>query len=104
MFVAIPGVYAALLTVLAERWLAPDRGFMTAPLWLAASPLLLWIPLAPFLAALLLGLVAYEVARRAPRGAALLGHPALPWLVRGALLVVFVAAVVGLVRDTTALT
>jgi hypothetical protein len=104
LFVAIPGVYAALLTVLAERWLASDRGFMAAPLWLAACPLLLWIPIAPFLAVLLLGLVAVEGARRTPRGAALLGHPVLPWLARGALGVLFVVSLVDLVRDTTALT
>ena len=49
MFVLIPGVYAALLTVVAEQWLAPGGGFMTAPAWLALAPLVLWTPLLPFL-------------------------------------------------------
>jgi hypothetical protein len=103
LFVAIPGVYSALLTVLAERWVAPERTFMTAPLWLAAAPLLLWLPIAPFLAVLLLGLAALEWARRTRRGAAVLGHPTAAWAARGALGLVFAAALVELVRDAGAL-
>ena len=47
MFVLIPGLYAALLTVLAERWLADDGPFARAPFWLTIVPLLLWSPIAP---------------------------------------------------------
>lgn len=104
MFVAIPGVYAALLAFLAERWLTAGGWFMSAPLLIALSPLLLWLPLAPFLGVLLLGLAAYQGLRRTAHGEAVLGYPAWPWLVRGALAVVFVVALVGLVRDIAALT
>jgi hypothetical protein len=68
MFVAIPWAYAVLLTVIAERWLAPEGRFMTVRIWLAVSPLVLWIPIAPILGALLLGLAAVEGARRTRRG------------------------------------
>ena len=104
MFVAIPGVYAALLAVLAERWLTPGGWFMSAPVLPALSPLLLWIPLAPLLAVLLLGLAAHQSLRRTAWGDAALAHPAWPWLARASLVVIFVVALVDLVRDITALT
>jgi len=104
MFVLIPGVYAASLTVLAERWLAPEGRFMTSPFFLAVPPILLWVPIAPLLGALLLGLAAFEVVRRTPGGAALLGRPAWPWLIRGALVVLSTVALVDLIQDTNALT
>ena len=103
VFVAIPGVYAALLTVVAERWLTPEGSFMSGPFWPAVSPLLLWAPLAPVLAVVLLGLVGYQAARRTAPGAAVLEHPVSPWLLRAALAVVFAVALVDLLRDTTAL-
>jgi hypothetical protein len=49
LFVAIPLAYAALLTVIAERWLAPEGWFMTARIWPAVSALVLWAPIAPVL-------------------------------------------------------
>ncbi len=103
LFVAIPGAYAALLTVIAERWLAPDGRFMTANIWLALSPLLLWAPIAPALLVLVLGMVAWEAVRRTEWGEDLLGHPGLAWLARGALALLFVVSLVGLARDTVAL-
>ena len=103
MFVLIPGVYAALLTVVAERWLAPGGGFMTAPTWLALAPLVLWTPLLPFLGALLVGLVVLAAVRRTHGGGVLLSHPAWPWLLRAALAVLFTVALAGLVRDATIL-
>jgi hypothetical protein len=103
MFVAIPGAYAALLTVVAERFLLPEGTFMTASIWLAVVPLLLWVPIAPVVGVLLLGLLAFEAVRRTPGGGAALRHPAWPWLVRGALAVVFTVSLVGLVRDTVTL-
>lgn len=104
MFVAIPGAYAALLTVLAERWLAPGGRFLDSPLRVACLPLLLWAPILPFLGALLLGLLLFESVRRTAKGRAVLGHPAGPWLVRGALAVLFTVSLVDLARDTVALT
>ena len=99
MFVLIPGLYAALLTVLAERWLADDGPFARAPLWLAVVPLLLWSPIAPVLGLLVLGLVAFEAVRRSDRGAAVLAQPVLAQMARAALVLVFALALVDLVGD-----
>lgn len=103
LFVLLPGVYAALLTVLAERWLAPGGRFMTSRLWLAVAPLLLWAPIVPALGVLLAGLLALEGVRRTRSGAAVLSHPAWPWTARAALAVVFTVALVDLVQETVAL-
>jgi hypothetical protein len=103
LFVAIPLAYAALLTVIAERWLAPEGRFMTARIWLAVSPLVLWAPIAPVLGVLLLGLVGWEVAHRTQTGDRVLGHQALPWLVRAALAILFSVSLVDLVWDTVTL-
>jgi hypothetical protein len=54
LFVAIPGVYAALLAWFAGRRLHENSWFSRAPLMFAAAPLVLWIPLAPLLAVLFL--------------------------------------------------
>jgi hypothetical protein len=99
MFVLIPGLYAALLTVLAERWLADDGPFARAPLWLTVVPLLLWSPIAPVFGLLVLGLVAFEAVRRSQRGAAVLAQPVLPQMARAALVLVFALALVDLVGD-----
>lgn len=103
MFVAIPGVYAALLAVTAERWLTAEGRFATGNVWLALSPLLLWAPIAPALGVLVLVLVAFEVARRTSRGQALIAQAAWPWLARGALVVVFAVSLGELARDSVAL-
>lgn len=103
MFVAMPWIYAALLTVIAERFLASDGRFMSTSIWLALAPLLLWIPIAPILGVLLLGLLAFEAARRTPSGDAALGHSAGPWLVRVALALLFTMSLIDLVRDTVTL-
>jgi hypothetical protein len=98
MFVAIPFGYAALLTVLAERWLAAESLFMTAPVWLAVSPLVLWAPIAPALVVLLLVLAASASVPRTWRRQAVW-----PWLGRAALTVLFIVCLVDLVRDTAML-
>ncbi|MEP6814630.1 MAG: hypothetical protein ABI873_03655 [Marmoricola sp.] len=103
LFVAIPLVYAALLIPLAERWLAPDSRFMTASLWLALAPLLLWVPLFPFFVALLLLLVAFESVRRTAAGHKVFSHPATAWAVRVALAVLFTVSLASLVRSTVTL-
>jgi hypothetical protein len=103
LFVVIPGAYAALLTVVAERWLHPGGRFMTSSFWLAVSPLLLWTPILPLLGALLIGLLVFAWVRRTPRGEVVLSQPAWPWLVRGGLAVLFTVSLVDLARDTTTL-
>jgi len=100
MFVLIPGVYAALLTVLAERWLADDSWLLRSPAWLAGLPLLLWIPVAPLLIPLALGFVALEAVRRTDAGATVLARPVWPNVARGLLAVVFALSLVGLIQDT----
>src|SRR5262245_37534087 len=99
LFMLIPGVYAALLTLLAERWLADDGPFTRSPTWVALLPLLLWIPIAPLLGVLVLGLVAVEAVRRTNRGAAVLAHPAWAHAARAALTVLFVLCLVDLIQD-----
>lgn len=101
MFVLIPGIYAALLTVLAERWLRQDGFFATAPTRVAVLPLLLWAPIAPLLILLALGLAAYEAVRRTARGATVLSRPVWRSLARLGLTVLFAIALVALVQDTT---
>lgn len=103
MFVLIPGIYAALLTVLAERWLKPESRFTRAPLWVAALPLLLWVPLAPFAAALAVILVAAAAVQQSTSGRALMAHPTSAWVLRGGLTVVFTVSLVQLVQVTATL-
>jgi len=99
LFVAIPGTYAGLLTVFAERLLRGDSWFSRAPLMFAAAPLALWAPLAPLLAVLLVLWASREGLRRMPRGAAALGHPALPWAARLGLVALFALGLVDLGKD-----
>lgn len=75
---AIPGVYAALPTLLAEQVLRRDGWWRRAPLLLSVAPLVLWLPVAPLLVALAAALVAREGLRRT-KADAVLQHPALPW-------------------------
>ncbi|MEV6520483.1 hypothetical protein AB0M43_00905 [Longispora sp. NPDC051575] len=97
VFVAIPGIYAALLTVLAERWLAPDGPFARGRRVLTLAPLLLWIPLAPVLAVLVAGWLLGEWALPARARAAAL------WVARAGLVGLFSASLYALVRDTVRL-
>jgi len=64
LFMAFPGTYAALLTVLAEHYLKDGGPFMTASISLAGAPLLLWLPIAPGFGLLILSLLAFEAIRR----------------------------------------
>ncbi|MGW5669542.1 hypothetical protein [Micromonospora sp. NPDC003776] len=104
LFMAIPGLYAGLLTVLAERWIRPDGWFAQAPLAPVLLSLALWLPLAPVLPVLGLLWLARQGARRLPAGAALLAHPSLPWIARLGLIAIFVIALVNLAHDVSALT
>jgi hypothetical protein len=102
LFVAIPGTYAALLTVVAEHYLKKDGRFMTTSIWLAGVPLLLWLPLAPVLGVLVLGCVTVDVIRRTDPGAGTLRHPIWPWVGRVGMSVLSPSASVRLLRDDQA--
>ncbi|MEO6144273.1 MAG: hypothetical protein ABIP19_09870 [Dermatophilaceae bacterium] len=104
LFVAIPGFYAALLTVIGERWLRTDGRFLLAPRRVAFVPLILWLPLAPVLLLGVLGWVAVELLRRHPGSRALVESPLVPWLIRLSLIFIFVFSLTDLVRDVAALT
>jgi hypothetical protein len=100
LFVAIPGAYAALLTVLAERALRPGSWWERAPLWLAVAPLILWIgPAAPLLVILAAGWAAREALRRSRAGAVVLDHPALGWSARLGLAAIFTVGILDLAKD-----
>lgn len=99
LFVAIPGGYAALLTVVAERWLADDGGWWRTGRVPALVPLLLWLPIAPALAAVLAVTAALALARRVGPLASLLAAPATAWVARAALAVIFALALVELAGD-----
>lgn len=104
LFVAIPGVYAVLLTVLAERALRPGGWWERAPLPLAVAPLVLWIgPAAPLLLIVAACWVAREGLRRTHAGAAVLNNPALGWAARLGLAAIFTVALLDLARDTAEL-
>lgn len=104
LFVLIAGVYAGLLTVLAERWLEADRWFATARLPWPLLPLLLFVVVAPLALVVALVWLAWESLVRQPSLRRGLGSPLLPWLARAGLAVVFVLALADLVGDTQALT
>ena len=103
LFIAIPGVYAVLLTLFAERLLREDAWFASAPIMLAAAPLALWIPLAPLLGVLVLLWALGEGMRRTPAGAAALGRPVMAWAARLGLTAIFVLSLVDLGKDATEL-
>jgi len=107
LFVLIPGAYAVMVTMLAERWMASDGWFATSQLRRVIPTLLVWVVgffLLPALAVLILLWVVREVLRRTPTGAAALAHPAGLWLVRAALAVLFMASTVELLSETAELT
>jgi hypothetical protein len=104
LFVAIPGIYAALLTLLAERALQPGGWWERAPFLLAVAPLILWIgPVAPLLIILAAAWVAREGLRSTPTGAAVLDHPALGWVARLGLIGIFTISLLDLAGDTAEL-
>lgn len=103
LFVAIPGLAVLLLTVLAERWIAPDAWTARAPLWAVAPVLLLWGPALVAVVALAIAWSLRWLVRRDPRIGPRLDHPATGWVARGGLTVVFVLSAVTLVRDVVTL-
>lgn len=103
LFVAIPGLYAALLTVISEHLLLPHGWWARAPFWAAVAPLLLWLPVAPLLVPLVAVWVVDQLLRRTRTGAKVLTQPAVPWSARLALVVVFTASLLDLGKDTVEL-
>jgi hypothetical protein len=104
LFVAVPGLYAAVLTVLADRWMEPDGLFMRLPRALALVPLVLCIPIAPLAAAVAVAWLLGQAMLRQPRARAALSHPLLPWAARLALAVIFAVGLANLIADTARLT
>jgi hypothetical protein len=103
LFVAIPGAYAALLTLVAEPLLEANSRLWRTALLPTLAPLVLWVPLAPMLVALALAWVARQWMGGTPLGAAVLRHPAVPWVARLGLAVLFVLGAVDLTRDAAEL-
>lgn len=104
LFLALPGLYAALLSLFAERRLKANGWFTLAPFKYAAAPLALWIPLAPLLGFLLLLCASGAGLRRLPHGATALGHRAVPWAARLGLVAIFALGLIDLVKDAAQLT
>lgn len=104
LFVLVPAVFVALLTLMAERQLARDRP-PAAYLWVPGlAAWLVVFPLLPLLAALALGALALGALRRRPDGRQLLASPVGPWVLRAALSVLFALAVLDIARDVQMLT
>jgi len=103
LFVLIPGVYAAVLTTIGERWLAPTGWFATASPWLALAPLLLWTPILPVLGALLVAMALVGALRRTSAGETALASTGFRWTCRAALAAVFALALMDLARDVSVL-
>lgn len=99
LFLAIPGLFAAALTVTAERWIAPGGVFMTAPKKFALLPLLVGIPLAPiFLGIIIVSWLGLRL--REDHGVrAFLDQAWLQWAARLALTLIFVLAAGDLIGD-----
>lgn len=91
LFVFVPAAYCALLHVLSERWLRSE-GDLARPLLVLG--LLPWLPLLPLTLLLLAGYLAVRaLGRREPAA----------WLLRASLAVLFVFAVVDLMKDVAEL-
>lgn len=103
LFVVIPAAYAVVLTLLAERWLAPGSWFTRLPRWVALGPLVLVLFVLPVLPVLIFLWLVVQAARMWPTGAAALDHPVSSWLGRGVLGLVFAIGLQDLVADAMVL-
>jgi hypothetical protein len=103
LFVAIPGVYAAFLTLLADRWLNAKEH----PSWrrrvLFTASLILWIPLAPILLLGALGWFLSELLRRRIGADVLHSNPPIAWILRLGLALLFLVSLADLTRDISEL-
>lgn len=100
LFVAIPGLYAALVSTLADRWLEAGSWFERAPLW---AIMLLSLPALVFPPLVVMTVVAWGlrqvILRWAPSRKAWL-HPARSWLARAGLVGVFLVGLQNLASET----
>lgn len=101
LFLAVPACFVALLHLLAERALQPDRDL---PRLLLVLGLLPWLVLLPLTLALAGGFLAVRRLRTATVGRTALVRAALPWALRGALAVLVVFALIDLGNDLAFLT
>lgn len=102
LFVALPGVYALIVSWLTDRWTRPNAWAMrTSRAWMAGLPPLILI--GPAVVALAAGMVARLIHQSLPALQRLTAMP--PWaiLVRAALVGVFLVALRDLVSDTVTL-
>jgi hypothetical protein len=100
LFVLIPGLYAAVLTLLAERWLAPGSWISRLPRWLALAPLAFLLVVLPVLPVLVFLWLLAQGVRMSAVGSSLLDHPAASWLGRLVLTGVFAVSLQDLLADT----
>lgn len=103
LFVAIPVLYAALLTLVSEHWLQPGRGGSRWPWWIVMAPLVLWLPLFPVALIGLAGIVIVATGRQKGEGGHALAVSRLKGLARVALAGLFVWCLVDILRDAFAL-
>lgn len=104
LFVLVPTVYVAILSLVSERLLARGDG-LPAGLWVPG--LVAWVVtvvLLPLLLALVVGRAALWALGRTDPGRRVLTSRTAPWLVRLALAVMFVVAVVDIAGDVRLLT
>lgn len=107
LFVLIPGLYAAGLTLLSERWLRPGSWFWRARPSQVAAVLLVWVPGFPLLPFLVVGAVvwlAQDAVRQTAGGRRLLTWPGWPWLARALLVLLFARSAATLLDEVTVLT
>lgn len=103
LFVLIPALYGALVSVLAERWLEPGSKASSLHPAIAIAPVLLVAPIVPLAVLLIAGWLFLYAFRQVPWGEALAGHPAIFAAGRVGLCLIFAVAAAGLVRDVTVL-
>jgi len=100
LFIAIPGIYAALLHVIGERALERwHQGRLLLGLGLAP-----WVLLFPVTLLLAVGFATHRKLRHSPHGRAFLASPWPAWTLRAGLAALFVLAVIDLRHDLNALT
>jgi hypothetical protein len=99
LFIAIPGIYAALLHVIGERALERwHTGRLLLGLGLAP-----WVLLFPVTLLLVAGFAIHRKLRHSPRGRSFLASPWPAWTLRAGLTALFVLAVIDLRHDLSAL-
>ena len=107
LFVLLPGVYAAALVLLSDRWLRPGSWWSRARPAAVAGTYLVWVllfPLLPVLLALALLWLVQDAVRQTPTGRRVLRWQVWPWAARAALAAVFLRSAVVLLDEIAVLT